>query len=154
MSYVLENKKKLWKFNGVEVVSIITRCWSFGLRKNITVLEIPRNRVHLSVTSERVGGWGGHMCSRVARSIPGENKHSSLTLLTALLTHEICFSLPFFFTINVKKKIIFILTVSQCKFTVINATQISKFEREGSSSKKSTATPRIFSFSLRFPHKS
>ena len=90
-------QKKMWKFNGVEVVSTITRCWSFGLRKNITVLEIPRNRVHLSVTSERVGGWGGYMCSRVARSIPGENKHSSLTLLTALLTHEICFSLPFFF---------------------------------------------------------
>ena len=107
-----------------------------------------------SERDEWEGGWGGYMCSRVARSIPGENKHSSLTLLTALLTHEICFSLPFFFTINVKKKIIFILTVSQCKFKVINATQISKFEREGSSSKKSTATPRIFSFSLWFPHKS
>ena len=77
------------------------------------------------------GVWGGYECSRNARSIPGKNIHSSMTLLTALLTHGICFFFTYFsFYYQCLEKIIFILTVSLCKFTVINATQISKFERE------------------------
>ena len=118
---------------------------------NITVLEIPRHRFHLSVTSERVGGY---VCSRDARSIPGENIHSSMTLLTALLTHGICFFFTYFsFYYQCLEKIIFILTVSLCKFTVINATQISKFERECSSSNNPLTPQRFFLFPSTFPHK-
>ena len=95
ISNVLENKKKC------ERRAKIQWCGSgfyhhvtlkFWLRKNITVLKI-----YLSMTNERVGGY---VCSRDARSIPGENIHSSMKLLTALLTLSFLY-LFFFSTINV-----------------------------------------------------
>ena len=98
ISNVLENKKKC------ERRAKIQWCGSgfyhhvtlkFWLRKNITVLKI-----YLSMTNERVGGY---VCSRDARSIPGENIHSSMKLLTALLTLSFLY-LFFFSTINVQKK--------------------------------------------------
>ena len=99
-----------------------------------------------------VGWWGGYECSRNARSIPGKNIHSSMALLTALLTHGICFFFTYFsFYYQCLEKIIFILTVSLCKFAVINATQISKFEREMQQQLQSSNTPTIFSFPLYFP---
>ena len=121
---------------------------------NITVLEIPRHRFHLSVTSERVGGLVGWVQVFSQRSsIPGKNIRSSMALLTALLTHGICFFFTYFsFYYQCLEKITFILTVSLCKFTVINATQISKFERECSSNNNPLTPQRFFLFPSSFPH--
>ena len=147
-----KNVKGGQKFNGVEVVSIITWCWSFG------TLLFSRSPGTGFIWAWRVRGWvgwwGGYECSRNARSIPGKNIHSSMTLLTALLTHGICFFFTYFsFYYQCLEKIIFILTVSLCKFTVINATQISKFERECSSSNNPLTPQGFFLFPSSFPHK-
>ena len=146
-----KNVKGGQKFNGVEVVSIITWCWSFGT----LLFSRSRHRFHLSVTSERVGGLVGWVRVFSQRSfIPGKNIHSSMALLTALLTHGICFFFTYFsFYYQCLEKIIFILTVSLCKFTVINATQISKFERECSSSNNPLTPQGFFLFPSSFPHK-
>ena len=102
------NVKGGQKFNRVEVGSIITRCSSFIELKKITARS---PRFHVSVTSERVGGWvecvGTCVLATLASYI-----HSSITLLTALLTHGICFFFTCFsFYYQCLEKIIFVLTV-------------------------------------------
>ena len=121
---------------------------------NITVLEIPRHRFHLSVTSERVGGWGGvHVFSRRSLHTWGEYSLLHDTAHSTSNPRNLFFLYLFFFLLSMFRKNNFRTDCVLCKFTVINATQISKFERECSSSNNPLTPQGFFLFPSSFPHK-
>ena len=64
---------------------------------------------------------------------------------------DFLFSLPNFFPLSTFGKISFQAEYLSANFTVINATQISKFEREGRSSKYPLPTRGFFRFPSSFP---
>ena len=161
VSCVLEKKnncEKRRKINGVEVVCIITRCWSCGLVKTLMLSRSP-----VLIWAWRVSGWV-RVCLCVCVGVGGgtcilATLAPYLGRIFPTLWHcshhfepkDFLFSLPNFFPLSTFGKISFQAEYLSANFTVINATQISKFEREGRSSKYPLPTRGFFLFPSSFP---
>ena len=154
---LLRRPKKMWKGGKNQ--------WCRGGFYHHSMLKFWADKEHFCsrdpqapVSSERdewKGGWVGCVHAFSRRSLHTWGEYSLLHDTAHSISHpRNLFFLYLFFLLSCLEKILFILTVSQCKFTVINATQISKLESEGNSSKKNPLPPKDFFFSPSFPHKS
>ena len=118
--------------------------------QNINALEIPC--FNLSVTSEWVGAcvWGTCILATLALYL-GRIFPTLWHCSHHFEPKDFLFSLPNFFPLSTFGKISFQAEYLSANFTVINATQISKFEREGRSSKYPLPTRGFFLFPSSFP---